>query len=69
MGQMGFFDISKRYAGLDAKNDPLVKIDEVVGWADFRPRLDAVWRKPAEERKGASKNAFPRSQLGRILAT
>jgi len=26
MGQMGFFDIAKRYAGLDAKNDPLVKI-------------------------------------------
>jgi len=22
MGQMGFFDISTRYAGLDAKNDP-----------------------------------------------
>ena len=30
MGQMGFFDIANRYAGLDAKNDPLVKIDEVV---------------------------------------
>ncbi len=30
MGQMGFFDIAKRYAGLDAKNDPLLKIDEVV---------------------------------------
>ena len=29
MGQMGFFDIANRYAGLDAKNDPLVKIDEV----------------------------------------
>ena len=29
MGQMGFFDIAKRYAGLDAKNAPLVKIDEV----------------------------------------
>ncbi len=29
MVQMGFFDIAKRYAGLDAKNDPLVKIDEV----------------------------------------
>ena len=53
MGQMGFFDIANRYAGLDAKNDPLVKIDEVVGWADFRPRLDAVWRKPAEERKSS----------------
>ena len=51
MGQMGFFDISKRYAGLDAKNDPLVKIDEVVPWEDFRPRLEAAWRKPAEERK------------------
>ncbi len=51
MGQMGFFDIATRYAGLDAKNDPLVKIDEVVPWEDFRPRLETVWRKPAEERK------------------
>ncbi len=51
MGQMGFFDIAKRYAGLDAKNDPLVKIDEVVPWEDLRPRLEAAWRKPAEERK------------------
>ncbi len=51
MGQMGFFDIANRYAGLDAKNDPLVKIDEVVPWEDFRPRLEAAWRTPAEERK------------------
>ena len=51
MGQMGFFDIANRYAGLDAKNDPLVKIDEVVPWEDFRPRLEAAWRKPAEDRK------------------
>ncbi len=51
MGQMGFFDIAKRYAGLDAKNDPLVKIDAVVPWSDFRPRLEAALRKPAEERK------------------
>ena len=29
MGQMGFFDLSKRYTGLDAKNEPLAKIDEV----------------------------------------
>ncbi len=48
---MGFFDIAKRYAGLDAKNDPLVKIDEVVPWEALRPRLEAAWRKPAEERK------------------
>ena len=49
--QMGFFDIANRYAGLDAKNAPLVKIDEVVPWEDFRPRLEAAWRKPAEDRK------------------
>jgi len=51
MGQMGFFDIANRYAGLDAKNDPLVKIDAVVPWEDFRSRLEAAWRKPPEERK------------------
>jgi len=28
MGQMGFFNIAKRYAGLNAKNDPLARIDE-----------------------------------------
>ena len=49
MGQTGFFDIARRYAGLDAKNDPLVKIDEVVPWEDFRLRLEAAWRKPAAE--------------------
>ncbi len=38
MGQMGFFDIAQRYAELDAKNDPLVRIDEVVPWAAFRGR-------------------------------
>ena len=48
MGQMGFFDIADRYAGLDAKNDPLVKIDACVPWEDFRSRLEAVWRKPPE---------------------
>ena len=51
MGQMGFYDISDRYAGLDAKNDPLVKTDACVPWEEFRSRLEAVWRKPPEERK------------------
>ena len=50
-GQMGFFDIANRYAGLDAKNDPLARIDAVVPWENFRARLEAIWRKPAEERK------------------
>ena len=30
MGQMGFFDLGNRYSGLDAKNEPLLKIDGVV---------------------------------------
>jgi IS5 family transposase len=51
MGQLGFFDIANRYAALDAKNDPLVKIDKVVPWENFRTRLEATWRKPPEERK------------------
>ena len=61
MGQMGFFDIANRYAGLDAKNDPLLKIDEVVPWEDFRPRLEAAWRKPAlsEENRLSCRGADP----------
>ena len=51
MGQMGFFDITNRHAGLDAKNDPLVKVDAIIPWEDFRSRLEATWRKPPEERK------------------
>jgi hypothetical protein len=51
MGQIGFFDVAKRYADLDAKNDPLSRIDEVVRWETFRPRLEAAWRRPPEERK------------------
>ncbi len=43
--------LSNRYAGLDAKHDPLVRIDEAVAWEDFRPSLEAVWRVAPEERK------------------
>jgi len=51
MGQTVFFDIANRYAGLDAKNEPLVKIDAVVPWEDFGVRLEAAWLKPPEQRK------------------
>ena len=54
MSQLGFFDIANRYAGLDAKNDPLVKIDAVVPWENFRSRLEAAWRKPPEARKSSA---------------
>ena len=51
MAQMGFFDLSDRYASLDAKKDPLVEINAVVPWDAFRPLLERVWRKPDEARK------------------
>jgi len=51
MAQMGFFDLSERYASLDAKKDPLVEIDAVVPWEEFRPALERVWRKPDADRK------------------
>ena len=51
MAQMGFFDLSARSASLDAKKDPLVEIDTVVPWEEFRPTLERVWRKPETERK------------------
>ncbi len=40
---MGFFDVENRYAVLDAKHDPLVKIKAVVPWKAFRSRLEQVW--------------------------
>lgn len=48
---MGFFDVARRYAGLDVKHDPLVRIEALVPWESFRGRLEAVWRRPAAERK------------------
>ena len=58
MGQPGFFDLSDRYVSLDAKKDPLVELDAIVPWEEFRPTLERVWRKPEAERKsraGASR--------------
>ena len=40
MAQMGFFDLSDRDASLDAKRNPLVEIDAIVPWEEFRPMLE-----------------------------
>ena len=42
MGQLGFFDLSQRYEGLDAKIDPLVSIAAAVPFESFRPTLNAA---------------------------
>lgn len=46
MALMGFFDFSNRYVSRDAKLDPLVEIDAMVPWEEFRAALEEVWRKP-----------------------
>ena len=51
MSQMGFFDLSDRYASLDAQKDPLIEIAAVVQWEEFRPTLEQVWRKRDKDRK------------------
>src|SRR4029450_1454886 len=40
--------------GLDAKKDPLVVLNAVVPWAEFRAQVSVVWRKPEEARKSAA---------------
>jgi hypothetical protein len=32
MGQLGFFDLNRRYESLTEKNDPLVAIAAMVRW-------------------------------------
>ena len=59
MTQPGFFDLSRRYASLDARPGPLVALNKLVPWEDFRPRLAAALeaaglRATAETRKSAA---------------
>lgn len=59
MRQLGFFDLSDRYEGLDAKNDPLVPIAAAVPFEPFRPKLKAALikgglRAPDADRKSAA---------------
>ena len=42
MGQLGFFDLSRRYDGLGKKNDPLVAIAAMVPFETFRENLKAA---------------------------
>lgn len=59
MGQMGFFDVANRYAGLDSKADPLVKLTAMVPWEDFRPRLEGIWRRsPADKKSPAGRKPW-----------
>jgi len=53
VGQLGFFDLNRRYEGLTEKNDPLVAIAAMVPFESFRPKLKAALRRASQERSGA----------------
>jgi IS5 family transposase len=55
MGQLGFFDLNRRYESLTEKNDPLVAIAAMVPFESFRP-VDS----------GAKRSRFKRSGFGRL---
>jgi len=42
MPHIGCFDLSDRCASLDAKKGPLVEINAVVPWVEFRAVLERV---------------------------
>ena len=42
MLQMGFFDLSDRYASLDTKKNSLVEIKSLVPWEELRPTLEGL---------------------------
>ena len=59
MGQPGFFDLQRRYEGLDAKSDPLVAILAAVPFELFRVKLKTALvkgglRRSADDRKSAA---------------
>ena len=59
MGQLGFFDLNRRYESLTEKNDPLVAIAAMVPFKSFRPKLNAALingelRRSEAERKNSA---------------
>lgn len=51
MSQPGFFDLDDRLEKIGAK-DPLVGLDQLIDWEDFRSTLEVVRRKERKSRAG-----------------
>ncbi len=54
MGQMGFFDLERRFFALSAKGDPLETIRSAVPWEDFRADIEAATEIKPEDRKSSA---------------
>ncbi|MEX2322038.1 MAG: IS5 family transposase [Saccharospirillum sp.] len=49
--QPSFFDLDNRHRKLDER-DPLIHLDALVDWEDFRPTLEAIREKPRKSKAG-----------------
>src|ERR1035441_5192379 len=52
----GFFDVELRVQWLEAKGDPLSRLDTVIDWEGFRPLLLQALAKPAKGPGGRAAN-------------
>src|ERR1700681_3294740 len=57
MGQLGFFDLNRRYESLTEKNDPLVAIAAMVPFESFRPKVNAALIKGELRRSEAARKS------------
>ena len=53
MKQLGLFDWKERYTRIDKNGDPLVELNRVIPWEDFRPILSNVFNKVRKSNAGA----------------
>ena len=53
---LGFFDVALRVQWLEAKGDPLSRLDTVIDWEGFRPLLVQALAKPANGPGGRPAN-------------
>ncbi|WP_027360508.1 IS5/IS1182 family transposase, partial [Desulforegula conservatrix] len=53
MKQLGLFDWKERYTRIDKNGDPLVELNKVIPWEDFRSVLSNVFVKARKSNAGA----------------
>ena len=50
--QFGLFDWEERYQKLNKSGDPLVKLQELIDWEQFRPQLEVIRKKERKSNAG-----------------
>jgi len=64
MPQPGFFDLDERFKKLDEK-DPLVSLNELIHWEDFRTTLENIRQK--ERKSNAGRKPFDVVMMFKVL--